>query len=213
MTKFLKPTNAFIWRIVHKDNVGWILKNGIHCANSPTQDPDYIPIGNGSLIEERKTWPVNHPPGGHLSDYVPFYFTPYSPMLLNIITGRNGVVMRPKSDICILVASLYKLKEAGIPFIFTDRHAKLAKATMSDDLGDLGMIDWSALQAKNFRRDPDNPEAFEKYQAEALVHKHLPVANLEAIVTYNAAVKKPLHEAVESDGLSVKVAVKPEFYF
>lgn len=31
--------NAFIFRITHMDNVPWMLRNGIHCRNSPNRDP------------------------------------------------------------------------------------------------------------------------------------------------------------------------------
>lgn len=52
-------------------------------------------------------------PGGTLSDYVPFYFTPCSPMLYNIKTGYNGVPKQEAmEEIVLLVASLRKLAEA-----------------------------------------------------------------------------------------------------
>ena len=44
-------------------------------------------------------------PGGTLSDYVPFYFTPFSPMAYNIHTGL-GVNRINWRDIVVLVASL-----------------------------------------------------------------------------------------------------------
>ena len=84
----LCPEKALVWRIVHRDNVPWILDHGLHCANSGVLDPFYVPIGNGELIDKRKTWPVPVAPGGVLGDYVPFYFTPFSPMMLNIKSGR-----------------------------------------------------------------------------------------------------------------------------
>ncbi len=29
----LNPEKALIWRIVHRDNLPWILDNGLHCGN------------------------------------------------------------------------------------------------------------------------------------------------------------------------------------
>ncbi|MEO1609407.1 MAG: DarT ssDNA thymidine ADP-ribosyltransferase family protein [Pseudomonadota bacterium] len=46
-------------------------------------------------------------PGGTLSDYVPFYFTPFTPMLYNIKTRYGGVSQNPMEDIIILVSSLH----------------------------------------------------------------------------------------------------------
>ena len=33
----LNPQKALIWRIVHRDNIPWILDNGLHCGNSLVQ--------------------------------------------------------------------------------------------------------------------------------------------------------------------------------
>jgi hypothetical protein len=60
---------------MHVDNVPWTLLNGVHCRSSPSFDPIFISIGSPDLIQKRKTRVVPIPPGGHLSDYVPFYFT------------------------------------------------------------------------------------------------------------------------------------------
>jgi hypothetical protein len=46
---------------------------------------------------------IRHQGAYALADYVPFYFTPFSPMMLNINTGRGAVPRRPNSEICILV--------------------------------------------------------------------------------------------------------------
>src|SRR5271154_6622175 len=97
--KILTPEKAFIFRITHIANVPWILRNGLHCANSDVSDPNYVQIGNADLIAKRTQRRVPLPPGGSFSDYVPFYFTPASPMLLNIKTGFNGVTIRPMQDI------------------------------------------------------------------------------------------------------------------
>jgi len=104
MSKDLNPTKALIFRIVHRENMSGILDAGCHCK-STNNVGSYTQIGNAELIEKRVARPVECAPGGTLSDYVPFYFTPYTPMLYNIKTGYNGVVKRPMEDILILVSS------------------------------------------------------------------------------------------------------------
>jgi len=128
MSNNLNAEKALIFRIVHRDNVPWILENGIHCVNSAVQAPSYHTIGNPDIIEKRQHREVPVPPGGNLSDYVPFYFTPYSPMMLNIKTGYAGVAKVPNEEIVIFVSSLRKLAELGHAFVFTDRHAYLWSA-------------------------------------------------------------------------------------
>lgn len=73
----LNPEKALIWRIVHRDNIPWILDNGLHCGNSQVQAANWINIGNPELIGKRAGHPVPVGMGGTLHDYVPFYFTPF----------------------------------------------------------------------------------------------------------------------------------------
>lgn len=152
-------------------------------------------------------------PGGVLADYIPFYFTPYSPMLLNIVTGRN-VQKRPKSDIVILVSSLPKVEEAGIQYLFSDRHAYLINAEFSNNIADLAtMVRWDLLQARDFKKDPEDPEKSELYQAEALIHRHLPVDALKGVVTYNEQVKNETQALVDERQLGLSIYSKPSWFF
>jgi hypothetical protein len=102
----LTPKKALIFRITHIANVPWILDNGLHCRSSRLADPDFRNIGNADLISKRETRQVPIPPGGMLSDYIPFYFTPWPPMLYNIRTGYQGIRQVPMEEIAILVTSL-----------------------------------------------------------------------------------------------------------
>ncbi len=209
----LNLEKALIWRIVHRDNLPWILRNGLHSKNSLTQDPRYVVIGNTDLIDRRSHRAVPVAPGGVLSDYVPFYFTPFSPMLYNIYMGRGGVPRRANEEICILVSSIHRVRDLGLDFAFTDRHAYAQMARYSNDVAGLGQIDWPLLQARNFKRNPDDPEQLERYQAEALVHRHLPILGLVGIICYTDAVKADLDARIQAHGLQLDVLVRREWYF
>jgi hypothetical protein len=208
----LKPEKALIWRIVHRENVAWQLKNGLHCRNSEIQDPNYLTIGDPELIVKRSTREVPIPPGGNLGDYVPFYFTFATPMLLNIITGR-GVRRFPKDEICIFVSDLYQLKRLGRPFVYTDRHAYVNMAKFYNDFEHLNDLEWGAWQARDFRKDPDNPEKHERYQAETLVFRHVPVEALRGVVCYSQRTESDLARLTAALGLDFKVIVRPDWYF
>lgn len=205
----LNPQKALIFRIVHKDNVDEVLKNGCHCRSTVAAAGGYVEIGNQELIAKRMLREVPCPPGGVLSDYVPFYFTPYSPMLYNIKTGY-GVPQQPMADIVILVASLRKLSDQGVPFVFSDRHAYLKTAQFSNDLADLDRIIWSVLQARDFRRD--DLDKFEKYQAEALVHKNVPVSALLGIACYNSMARDHIKDVATDHGVAVEVIANKSWF-
>lgn len=209
MSKDLNPQKALIFRIVHRDNMPSVLDSGLHCRNSRTLDPGYVGIGNPELIDKRHHRIVPRPPGGTLSDYVPFYFTPFSPMLYNIKTGYGGIRKRSNDEIVILASSLLTLNEKKLPFLFTDRHAYLAAAQFYSDLSSLDQIDWTILQKRDFKRGSDDVGKFERYQAEALVHKHLPIDALLGIACYNDVVASSLKAHLAKRGLTVAVATKP----
>lgn len=213
MSKDLTPEKALIFRIVHRDNVPWILDNGLHCRNSKVLDPDFVEIGNHELIGKRDKHPIIPYPSGTLSDYIPFYFTPFSPMLYNIKTGWGGIRQRNNDEIVIMVSSLKTLQSRKIPFLFTDRHAYLVAAQFYSDLSRLDQIDWDMLQRRDFRNDPDDPSKKERYQAEALVHKHLPVDALKGFVCHDDHVLKSLDRALAKRKLAMKVVKKPDWYF
>lgn len=209
----LNPKKSLIWRIVHNDNLSWVLNNGLHCKSAHMQDPNYTSIGNADLIDRRSRRIVPVPPGGVLSDYIPFYFTPFSPMMYNIHTGRGDVSQRRNDDICILVSSLHNVHEMGLSFVFTDRHAYPPLAKYFNSINSLHEIDWPLLQARNFKRNPDDPEQIERYQAEALIHQYLPVAALLGIICFTNTVKNDLDQQIRAKGLNMDVRVMPQWYF
>lgn len=204
---------SLIFRITHAANVPWILANGLHSRSSQTQDPSFRGIGHTEIIARRTARIVPVPPGGTLADYVPFYFTPWSPMLYNIKTGYQGFPQLPMSEVVLLVASLRRLAAAGSTFLFTDRHAVLETTRFHSDLNDLQAVDWSLLQARDFKRDPRRPDKLERYQAEALIHRHLPVAQLEGIACYDEVRCSDIRAEAARLGLSMKTIVNREWFF
>jgi len=210
----LSPDKGLIFRITHRDNLGWLLQNGIHCAKAGVLDPAFVAIGNPELIDRRRDHPVPHPGQGTLGDYIPFYFTPYSPMLLNIKTGWGGIRARLNEEIVIIVSSLPQLTAMGVSFIFSDRHAYLATARFSNDMGDLSTwIPWPQLVAKDFKKDPNRPEKVERYQAEALAYRHVPTAAYLGVVCSCEATAETARAIIVRLGLPVKAFVLPQWYF
>lgn len=210
----LNPDDARIFRITHRENVPWILANGLHCRNSDVHDLNFVPIGHPELIERRRHRIVPILPGGMLGDYISFYFTPWSPMLYNIRTGYGGVIKRTNPEIVILVSSLPTIAQHAIPFVFTNSHAYMSETDFFSRLEDLPQqIDWPLLRSRDFRRDPDDPSKLGRYQAEALVHRHVPVEALLGIACYDPETAGAVSEAVAATDLTLQVKAVPQWYF
>jgi hypothetical protein len=211
-TKLLNPERALIFRIIHRANLPWVLQHGLHCGNSTTRSDHWVSIGNQELIGKRAHWPVAAGPGGLLNDYVPFYFTPFSPMMLAIRTGWNGVQKHPPQDIVILVSDLRRIATQGLTWLFTDTHANNSVVNYFNRLEDLPRLDWRILQARDFKRDPDDPGKFGRYQAEALVYRHCPVQGLSGIVCHDDHGKMAAQQAVNDAGATLQVIKQPSWY-
>lgn len=72
----------FAFRIVHIDNIPHVVKYGLVHNGSPFASDSFVPIGDVSVMDARSTKQL--PDGSFLSEYIPFYFGPRSPMLYNI---------------------------------------------------------------------------------------------------------------------------------
>jgi len=212
MAGTLNAKKALIFRITHRDNIPWILKNGLHASSSHVLDPNFRVIGNVDLINKRANRRVMIGPGGTLSDYVPFYFTPFSIMMYNIHTGY-GVPNVPNNEIVILVSSLHRIQELGIQFVFTNQHAYPRFAGYFTDLDDLAQVPWEQLNRKDFRHDPDDPGKKERYQAEALIWRHVPAEALLGICSCIDSVNQGIQAEIEKQRLKIEARVQRGWYF
>ena len=208
----LGPEANRIFRITHIENVPYLLEHGIHCRSSRNLDPNFTSIGIAALIDRRSLRQVPIDPRGTLADYVPFYFTPYSMMLLNITTGR-GVEKRAKSEIVILVSSLDKLREMGCKTVSTDGHASMQGTNFYSDPASLDRIDWDIIKHRDFEKSEDDVDKSRRYQAEALAHEHVPPNSLLGIACYDADASKSVTKQVKRCNLSLNVKTLPNFYY
>lgn len=53
----------------------------------------------------------------------------------------------------------------------------------------------------------------ERYQAEALIHGHVPVTGLLGVICYNEAVKRRVDKEVQQRQLDLPVHARPGWYF
>lgn len=210
----LNPERALIFRIEHIENLPWNLgKGALHCRNSTEQNPNFVNIGNPELIVRRSQHQVPILPGGTLSDYVPFYFTPFSVMMLNIFTGYGGIPKRSKNEIVVLVSSIYRVQELGLAFVFTDQHAYAAGTSFYSEVDRLGEIDWGILQKRDFKTDDAYPGKQLRYQAEALIHGSVPMSAILGVCCHSDAVKARVEEMTTHANCEFPIHSRPGMYF
>jgi hypothetical protein len=86
-------------------------------------------------------------------------------------------------------------------------------ASYFTDLNDLDKVDWDLLNRKDFKHDPDDPGKKERYQAEALVWKHLPVEALIGICSYTSGVDEGIQTELAKCNLKMQTTVQRNWYF
>jgi len=205
----------WLFRIVHIDNVEYLLRNGIFNVHHAQADPDYINIGDRTLISQRDDYAVKLAGYGNLGDYVPFYFGTLSPMLLNIKTGHRGILMRPQADIVYICCKLDQIARECPCWFFTDGHAKSAITEYYTSLDDLSHVDWKMVSERYFSNKEDDYDRMRRKQAEFLVKEHVPVNCIGSIVVLNEEKRLHLQRIVDNLNLSISVRVNPKnkFYF
>lgn len=203
--------NGYVFRMMHVDNLPSVIANGCPCASSAQANGSYTPVGSAEIISRRKLKSVPIDPGGHLGDYVPFYFTARSQMLYNNMTGM-GVPRRKPEEIILLVSSVKHLQYRNVSFVFTSGHALMAESRWYSDPSDLKEIDWNILQRSDFQRTDSDPGKSNRYQAELLVHQRVGVEDLLGLACFDEASKTKYQASAEQAGLKWKVHAKPGWY-
>lgn len=210
----INQSRTFCYRIVNINNLSLLLQNGMVNKHHQQASNKYINIGNPEIIDVRSTTPVRIANYGMIGDYVPFYFTPKSLMLYNIITGYRHPLV-PKRDAGeILVVRCLISELATLPqWFFTDGQGNNSLTKHFNNLDLLDEIDWKCIQESNFKNDADDPDRVRKYQAEFLVHGQIPLANIESLNVYNHQAAEIVSDILQQHNINLAVNIQPLYFF
>lgn len=194
----------YLYRMTHIENVSHILECGVTHKNSPNANPNFITIGDTSLINTRSTKVVTVDNGDFLNfsaptiilgDYIPFYFGIKMPMLYVMQNGGNFVRQAtPPKDIVYLVCLVNRLIISNNNFYFSDGHATDHLTTFYDSskIEELPtLIDWTAVKTA-YWGGQENLNIKRKKQAEFLVENDIPVKYIVGFGCYNEVAEKRL---------------------
>ncbi len=141
----MSPTNRRLYHITHIEHVESIIQNGLLCDNE-VNDRNSVHIAYAHLKERRQT--IEAPPGGHVSDYVPFYFARRSPMLYLINKGEVETYRGGQADVVHLVTTIQRIVDANSEFFYSDRNACTKFAQFKTDIYELNEhVDWEVMES------------------------------------------------------------------
>lgn len=205
MAKQLK----YAFRLTHLDNIQHIMTNGLVRDSSPLRNANYVPIGDRQVIRIRKEREFS---GHHLSDYLPFYFGPRSPMLYVIQHGFNGVSKVEPEKIVYCVVRIDDIIKSDVDCIFTDGHAlsSLTNYYKKKELVNLDQIVKYEDVYSTFWNIETDLDLKRRKEAELLIDGDLPIQYLRGLVVYNEKAK----EHLVSIGVAKElIVVMPGYYF
>ncbi|MFZ6664109.1 type II toxin-antitoxin system toxin DNA ADP-ribosyl transferase DarT [Peijinzhouia sedimentorum] len=196
--------------MIHIENIPHILEYGITHSTSRNANPNFVPIGDKSLITTRNDFKLNN--SRQLGEYIPFYFGVRTPMLYVVQNGFNMVAPTPAENIVYCVSSVQKIINMQLEFVFTDGHAVdsfSSQYTVGDIQNIDTILDMNAINAK-YWRDENDLDKKRRKEAEFLV---LGDINKEAILgfyTYNEKAKNCL---IKFGANSDNIHIRPIYYF
>jgi hypothetical protein len=207
------PDQIWLFRITHLQNMPHILAHGLCPAASVPADAAFLAIGDTTLIHARKEMTVPIDPGGMFSEYVPFYLGARSPMLYQIWKGYDGVAKVEQSDIVYIAVALECIKGKGLPFVFTDGHARTKVTQFYNDPADFEELDWEAIRADNWANTEEDTDRKRKKQAELMVKGIVSQDCFGHLLTFNHESRERLMQMVSDSGLRIPVHVRRDFYY
>ena len=179
--------------MTHIENLRFILKDGMYAPNV-RHYPDYINIGDVSLIEQRSEFVVPIVPHGVLADYVPFYFGGHSPMLLKIKTGHGGIKQWAQSEIVFICTHIDIICQTCPKYCFTDGHAKDRLTAYYNQLTDLDKVDWDVVDLTFWTSTEEDPDIMRRKQAEFLVKNYVPLSCISGLIVLDGIVEQRVRD-------------------
>lgn len=207
--------NICLYRMTHIANIPHVLQYGIVHSSSPNRNPQFVSIGDASLIDFRSTKFVTIGNQGiMLGDYIPFYFGVRMPMLYVIQRGGNFVEKARKPEEIVYVAvSLKQIIANNLLYYFSDGHATDSLTTFYDknNISRLpSIIDWQAVTARYWSGDGIDTDIKRRKQAEMLIKDDVPSSLIIGYVCYNDKAKAKLVSfGINED----KIKVCPNAYY
>ncbi len=204
-----------IYHITHLDNLASIVERGsLLCDNvRAAQGVACQGIAHVHIKQRRARKLVPVAPGGTLADFVPFYFSPRSPMLYVIDRGGVEGYRGGQELVLHLVSSAEAVAGRGLRYCFTDGHAAMDISGFYVELGDLSKIDWVIMHARYWNDTNQDGDRSRRRQAEFLVHGTFPWDLITEIGVISSKVAALVTAALAGSTHQPTVAVHRDWYY
>lgn len=216
MIRYMNSEPVKIYRIMDLRDLPSVIElGGIHSKSEVERRRiAFHNLAHNSIQSSRTRRQVNAQPGGIVSDYVPFYFCPRSPMLLTIHRGNVDSCSSKQKQIIHLVSTVDAVVDSGRRYVFTNQNASLADTKFSNDVRDMAVfLHWDYINARYWESTDEHPDRMRRKMAEFLVHHFFPWNLVMQIGVHDKSVKADVYSLIENGSHRPLVLSKPSWYY
>ncbi|WP_286859407.1 MULTISPECIES: DUF4433 domain-containing protein [Sphingobacterium] len=204
--------NKYFYHFTHIDNLESILKNGLICTNQKQAlGIAHYNIANKSIQTRRSTMEIiceDEKSYGYVHDYVPFYFSTRTPMLLSLINQKK--VDQPEIIYFGIKTELIRTKE----LIFSDASANTQQPpNFFKNFDNLSKLNWDIINSRKWGYNENDKH---KKMAEVFI-KSFDFADVDHIVVFNEYYRNKVIETLKQYDLekipSIKYSPVEKNYF
>lgn len=203
------------YHFTHIDNLEAVLTDrALRCDSSVQQFGSLVrETADAALKEKRRRIAVPRT-GGVLADYVPFYFAPRSPMLLNLATGRVAGYHDGQDPLVFVVVDIDRLIDSGHVIAATDGHPVDALTEfLPNRVAIESEVDWELMVEEYWNNTDADGDRKRRRQAEFLIKNEVPLHDVEELVVRTRAMAGAVVAKLRSHDLGLRVSVRPGSYY
>jgi len=200
--------------MTHVGNLPLILKSGglLSTSELNRRGIKSTSIAYSDIQDRRAFTMVPCGQRGVVHDYVPFFFSPLSPMLYAIKMKKVASCPDGQASIVHLVSSAEAIRAAGCGFVFTDGHAIMDMTQFYDDLSQLGQVNWNVMKSRYWFDTVLYPDRSRRRQAEFLVHEFVEWRLITEVVAIDASLAARATAYLGAAGVKTPVRVDRSWY-
>jgi hypothetical protein len=209
-----RPMTA-IYHITHVDNLPALIARGALLSDTLIRQHGLAPrnIAYGNIKARRAATAVTVAPHGVVSDYVPFYFCPRSPMLYAVHGGQVPGYDGGQANVVHLVASAESLVASGLGCVHTEGHAAMQPIVFHPGCDGFPRLDWPLIRSGSWGNTPDDGDRKRRKQAEFLVHGSVPWTAISHVGVIDATIAGRVSTLLATAEHRPEVVVQRHWYY
>lgn len=189
-------SGRFVYHFTYFENLEQIIKNGLLSTNLKiNKGIVHQNIANNEIQHRRSEMSVTCGPGGVVHDYVPFYFTKRSSMLLNVIKTKNV----DQEGIIYFAIPIEVIEGESVVFSSSSANT-LTPPSFHSNPNDLNELNWRVIDSRVWI--PKDEKLKQQKMAELLIHNKILINDISFIVVWNSCMKEHVTQLLTSHGIN-----------